>query len=260
VLGDAARRAQYDRFGEGGPAPDVHTWSTGQGGPYGNVHVDFGGEDLTSIFEQFFSRGMGGMGGLGGTRTRRRTAVRPRTGPRGADLEHAVELSFDEAVHGAEREVTLASPDGTTERVRFRVPPGVNEGQRVRVPGKGQEGPAGRGDMLITTHVRPHPYFRLDGRDVLLDLDLSFAEAALGAQVEIPTLDGRTLVRVPVGTSCGTKLRLRGRGVRDPRSGAVGDLYALVRIVVPRELSPRARELIQELDRELKLRLRENLR
>lgn len=249
VLGDPERRAQYDRFGAGGPAPDVRTWSS-SGQPFEGVTFDFGSlGDLTSIFEQFFNRGEVGA--------RRRAAGR-RSPPRGQDLEHEVELTFEEAVHGTQREVVLTGDPGTPEeRIRFRVPPGVNDGQRIRLRGRGQAGAGGRGDLLIRCRVRPHPYFRRDGVDVLLDLPLTFGEAALGARVEIPTLEGTTVVTVPPGTSSGTKLRLRGRGVRDPRTGRVGDLYAQVRVQVPKTMSPRARELVGELERELRLRPRD---
>jgi DnaJ-class molecular chaperone len=257
VLGDPERRAQYDRFGAGGPAPDVHTWTTGpRGVRYEDIPFDFGSlgglGDLTSIFEQYFSRGSG-------TRTRRRAAARAAA-PRGADLEHEVELSFDEAVRGTVREVALTagSPGAAGERIRFRVPPGVSDGQRVRVRGRGQEGPGGRGDLMIRCRVRPHPYFRREGQDVLLDVPLTYPEAALGAQVEIPTLDGRAVVKIPPGTSSGTKLRLRGRGVRGA-SGQCGDLYAIVQIHVPRALSERARGLLTELQQERREDPREHL-
>lgn len=248
VLGDAQRRDQYDRFGAGGPAPDVHAWTTGGPGirfedtPFFSSTGDLG--DLTGIFEQFFSRG-------GGGRTRRRSGVRPPP-TRGADLEHAIELSFEEAAQGAVRDIVLTAggPRGDSEQIRFRVPPGVNDGQRIRLRGKGHEGTGGRGDLLILCRVRPHPYFRREGQDILLDVPLTFAEAALGTQVEIPTLDGTALVKVPSGTSGGTKLRLRGRGVRDA-AGTTGDLYAIVQIETPKDLSPRARELLGELDQEL---------
>ncbi len=251
VLGDPQRRTQYDRFGAGGPIPDIHTWTTGQGVPFEDVRVDFGSlGDLSSIFEQFFSRGAP-------ARSARRRA--PRRGePHGENIESDVDITLDEAVRGTEREVVLtaAAGDGQPERIRFKVPPGITDGQRIRIRGKGQDGPGGRGDLMIRCHLRPPPHFRLEGRDVLYDLRLTFAEAALGAQVEIPTLDGTTLVKVPAGTSSGTKLRLRERGLRDPRTGEAGDLHAVVRIVVPKELSPRAHQLVQELDRELNQRPR----
>lgn len=243
VVGDPQRRAQYDRFGAGGPAPDVHAWTTGAS-PFESIHFDFGGGDLTSIFEQFFSR-------AASPATRRRTARRPAV--RGADLEHTLELSFDDAVRGAEREIVLTTsgPSQGQERIHFRVPAGVEDGQRLRLRGQGQEGPGGRGDLLILCRVQPHPCFRREGLDLLLDLKLTFTEAALGTEAEIPTLRGQTVVKVPPGTSGGTRLRLRGRGIQDARTGRTGDLYAVVRIEVPKRLSARARELIQQLDHEL---------
>jgi curved DNA-binding protein len=250
VLGDPEKRAQYDQFGAGGPMPEYQTW-TSRGGGVQDIPFDIGSMgDLSSIFEQFFSRGMGG------SRTRRRGGPARGMGPRGQDIDFDAELTLEEALRGTEREVLLTGPEGHEERIRVRVPAGVEDGQRVRVRGKGQDGPGGRGDLMIRCHIRAHPIFKRDGRDLLVDLRLTFAEAAFGTQVEIPTLDGNTVVKVPPGTSGGTKLRLRGRGVRLP-NGEAGDLYAVVRIAVPRELTPRARELIEELERELQLHPRQ---
>lgn len=245
ILGDADRRAQYDRFGAGGPTPEYRTWNV-SGGP--DVEFDFGSfGDLSSVFEQFFRRAERPAAG-------RRAASRAR--PRGADVEHVVDLSFEEAARGAARDVVLRSADtGETERLEVRIPPAVTDGQRIRVRGKGQPGPGGRGDLMIVCRVHPHPELRRENLDLLLDLALSFPEAALGTRVEIATLDGRTLVTVPPGTSSGTKLRLRGKGIHDPRSGQTGDLYAVVRIQAPRQLSPHARKLIEQLADELGVRL-----
>lgn len=255
VLGDPQRRAQYDRFGAGGPTPEFHTWSTGRGSPFASTDFDFSSlGDLTGIFEQFFSSGSGARG------RRRRTASRPR--PRGADIEHAVELSFEEAIEGTVREVLLTARGGRAarpERIEFRVPDGVADGQRIRVKGKGQDGPGGRGDLMILCRIRPHPYFRREGLNVLLDLPLTIREAALGTKVDIPTLDGITRVTVPAGTSGGTKLRLREKGIRDRRTGKTGDMLVAVRIQSPKSLSPKARKLLDELESELDLRPRTDL-
>src|SRR5262245_21069784 len=120
VLGDPDRRKQYDRFGEGGPAPDVHTWSSGGRSPFGGRGVEFNfdnGDDLSSIFEQFFSRG-------GGTTTRGRRRTAPASRPRGADLEYAVDLTFEEAARGCARDVRIsgATGGGAVEHISFRVP------------------------------------------------------------------------------------------------------------------------------------------
>jgi len=246
VLGDPERKAQYDRFGAGGPRPEFHTWTTSHV-PFEGIRFDFGSlGDLTSIFEQFFQRATGvGAGPRPGGRSR----------ARGPDLEYEVELSFEELLRGTTREIVLAS-NGHQERLEVRIPSGVEDGQRIRVRGKGQPGPGGRGDLMIRCRVRPHPYFRRDGLDILLDLPLTLTEATLGAKVEVPTPDGRATVIVPPGTPSGAKLRLRGHGVQDGRTRARGDLLAVVKIVPPKTLSPRARELLTELDRELRQQVR----
>jgi len=240
VLGDARRREEYDRFGAGGPAPEFRRWSSGQD-PFQGAHVEFNQGDLRDIFEQFFSRDA--------SRGARRRAPRPAR--RGADIEHAIDLGFLEAGRGVTHVVELRRAGGKPERIEVRIPPGVTDGQVIRVRGQGQDGPGGRGDLMIRCRVRSHPQFRRDGRDLLLDLPLSFAEAAFGAKIDIPTLDGATILTVPAGTVSGAKLRLRGRGFPDPQNGERGDMYAVVRIHVPKNLTPRARELIHALEQEL---------
>lgn len=250
VLGDPERRAQYDRFGAGGPPPDFQTWTTGGAPPFEGVEFDFGG-DLSSIFEQFFRRP--------GARGARRTTRRPRA--RGADLEHTVDLTFEEAVRGTTRQIRLQAggPDGRSERIEFRIPAGVADNQRIRVKGKGHAGPGGPGDLMIRCRVHPHRYFRRDGNDILLDLPLSLAEAIGGAKIDIPTLDGITTISVPPGTSGGKKLRLRGKGIATQGGAVQGDMYAVTRLVVPGELSSRARELLGQLADELKQKPRAGL-
>lgn len=239
ILRDPQRRAQYDRFGAGGPPPDFHNWTTGRPRGRHAPPVDFGPfGDLSSIFEQFFARS--------GPRGRRAAPSAARAERSGADLAHTVELSLEEVMHGTSRDIVLGH-DGHSERITFRVPAGVADGQRIRLRGKGHLGPGGRGDLLVTCRVRPHPIYRRDGQDLLVDVPLTYAEAALGAKVEIPTPQGPALLTIPPGTSSGAKLRLRGRGLANTRAGTTGDLYAVAKIVVPRDVPPRARALIEEL-------------
>lgn len=245
VLGDPQRRDQYDRFGAGGPLPDFQAWTTGGPSPFEGLNFDFGSMgDLGSIFEQFFRRPR--------ARGRARRTTR-HAAQRGADIEHTIELSFEEAARGTSREVRLTAGGGNapTQRIEFRIPAGVADGQRIRVKGKGQEGPGGRGDLMIRCRVHPHLFFRRDQNDILLDLPLSLTEALHGAKIDIPTLDGITRITVPPGTSSGTKLRLRGKGICDQRSATTGDMYAVTRLLVPKEISPRARELLDKLADEL---------
>jgi curved DNA-binding protein len=135
------------------------------------------------------------------------------------------------------------------ETVTIRIPPGVADGGSLRIPGKGGPGIGGGppGDLHARIRVRPHRFFRREGRDLLLDVDVTVREAALGAKVEVPTLDGRVTLTIPPGTDSGTKLRVRGKGIPSPSGGAPGDLYAVVQVRVPRNLGPRERELLDEL-------------
>ncbi len=140
------------------------------------------------------------------------------------------------------------------ETLEVRVPAGVGSGSRVRVAGKGNAGERGgaAGDLYILVEVAPHRFFRREGNDVFLDLPLSFREAVMGAKVAIPLPDGgEAMVTVGAGTPCGQKLRLKGKGFRDLRSGARGDLFAVVKVAVPSRVGEKARRLIEELEQAL---------
>lgn len=136
------------------------------------------------------------------------------------------------------------------ERVRARLPAGIADGARLRLPGRGRVPRAGEavppGDLYLVVRVRPHPYFERDGLDVHAELPVTYAEAALGAEIEVPTLDGPVRTRLPAGTPSGQRFRLRERGIRDP-SGRVGDHYYRVRIVVPSRIDDETRAMIERL-------------
>lgn len=244
VLGDADRRRQFDQFGAGGPAPNYQTWAQSGRHPFQNAgNVDFSSMgDLGSIFEAFFSRG--GAATATRSRSRRGRAAPQRPAPAPAP-EHTLEISFEESAHGTTRELMLHAGDTTPEHIEVRIPRAVADGQVIRVRGRGQPDMDGRGDLLIRIRVRPHSFFRRDGLDVLLDVPLSIPEAVLGAKIEIPTLDVRAQLTIPPGASSGMRLRLRGRGFAKP-SGETGDMYAVLKIVAPREPSPRLKQLVAE--------------
>jgi len=244
-----------------------------EGDPFSTFRFE-GGGDLGSILGDIFS-GMGGMGDAAGKgRGRRRGA---RVAP-GADLQFETKLTFDQAIHGTTLKIPMARlavcptcsgtgltkdgrsacPDcggsGTqrvTETIQVRIPPGAEDGSKVRVAGKGEAGPGGgpSGDLYVVLQVEPHPYFRRDGRDILLDLPLTVSEAALGTRVEVPTVDGRVTLTVPAGSSSGRKLRLKGRGVAGRDGAARGDQIVVLQIVTPAVADGRSRELLEELDR-----------
>jgi DnaJ-class molecular chaperone len=135
--------------------------------------------------------------------------------------------------------------------VTVRIPPGVADGARVRVPEKGHAGRRGGrpGDLYITVQVATHPLFERDGDDLRLVVPIAVHEAALGARIEVPTVDGRTRLRIPPGTQSGQRFRLHGRGVPSPRDGRPGDLVVEVRLVLPRLLDERSKELMREFGR-----------
>jgi len=137
------------------------------------------------------------------------------------------------------------------ERVRVRIPPGIEDGGRVRVPGKGDSGGGGgaSGDAFLVIRVEPDPRFRREGRDLVCEVTVGLARAALGGTVQVPTLDGAATVTLPAGTRSGQRLRLRGRGVPAHRGRPAGDLHAIVQIEPPRKLDDRSRELLEEFAR-----------
>ncbi|HET9480165.1 MAG TPA: J domain-containing protein [Candidatus Polarisedimenticolia bacterium] len=138
-----------------------------------------------------------------------------------------------------------------TEDIKVRIPPGVEDGAKVRVAGKGEAGLRGGppGDLYVVLKVRPHPYLRRDGRDVVLELPLEIAEAALGTRVDVPTVEGRVTLTVPPGSSSGHRLRLRGRGVAAAPGGRPGDQIVVLQIVTPKELDERSRQILEEFSR-----------
>ena len=137
-----------------------------------------------------------------------------------------------------------------TETIDVRIPAGVANGGRVRVPGKGNAGTMGApaGDLYLQVVVKPHPYFERRGNDLYTKVPVTVHEASLGAKVEVPTIDGRSLVRIPPGTNSGKTLRLKEKGVPSARNGARGDQYVEIQIVVPEPADERVRTLMKELE------------
>jgi curved DNA-binding protein len=157
-----------------------------------------------------------------------------------------LELDFLDAVRGGERRLTLGG-----DTINVRIPPGVDTGGRLRIPGKGGPGIGGGppGDLQVELRVSPHRLFTREGRDLTFDLPVTVSEAVRGAKVEVPTLDGRATLTIPPGTDSGTRLRLRGKGVPDPRGGKSGDLFARIQIRVPRTLDEAAKQSLEALER-----------
>jgi curved DNA-binding protein len=266
VLKDPEKRKKYDRFG--------HAWKQAQqrtgGAPPGweNVRVEYGpgfdfdfggeggrvgadGEAFSSLFEQLFGgRGRDREpfgGGFAGFQAR---SANPRSARRGGDVEAEVELGLEEAARGGKRQVTLADPEsGQRQTLEVTIPPGIQAGKKLRLGGQGGEGLGGRGDLLLKVKIAPHPRFRLDGRDLHVEVPLAPWTAALGGEIDVPTLDGRQRIKVPAGTSSGRRIRLAGKGFPGGAGKPAGDLYAELQIAVPKTLTDRERELFAELAR-----------
>jgi curved DNA-binding protein len=252
VLSDADKRSNYDEFGDVSLATGFDVEAArqaresfgarfGSGAPPGGgASGDFHFGSIDDLFGGMFA----GAGSAGG-------GIRMR----GADVEAELELDFLEAVRGGEKRLSLRRPslDGApiAEDVTVRIPVGVDANGRLRIPGKGGHG-VGQGppgDLWVTLRVRPHAQFERQGKNLSLDLPVSVREATLGCQVEVPTLDGRATLTIPAGTDSGSRLRMRGKGVIDPRGGDHGDLIVRIQIRVPRDLDEEARASLEELSR-----------
>ena len=244
VLRDPEKRERYDRLGA--------NWRAGQdvsaaggfderfdpGNGFGGVSFDFGEGEFSDFFDGLFSRRRGGRAG-------RAAGGFDSFSMRGGDAEAVLELSLEEAAKGGKRRLSLA--DGRSLEVD--IPRGVRDGQRIRLAGQGSSGMGGgpAGDLYLRIRLKPHPRFRVDGRDLYVDIAVSPWEAALGAEVPVPTLEGDARVKVPPGSSSGRRLRLRGQGLPGSAGAQAGDLYAVVMIQVPKKLTKRERDLFEKL-------------
>jgi curved DNA-binding protein len=255
VLSDPQTRRRYDMFGpDFRQVPedvDPEVWRRAQAGARasagagGRAPRGFGtGEevDLEDLLSGLFG-GRGARGARGGAgRAGRGWGPIP-----GADQTAEIEISIEDAYHGARKTVSLAGPAGT-RNLQVTIPPGVTDGQRIRLSGQGGHGSDGAppGDLYLVVRIGRHRNYRLEGRDLHVELRLAPWEAALGTSVAVPTPGGEAKVTVPPGTSSGRRLRLRGRGLPNPK-GTPGDLLAEARIVVPAKPSERERELLEQL-------------
>ncbi|MEJ0093086.1 MAG: DnaJ C-terminal domain-containing protein [Methylocella sp.] len=254
ILGDEKKRGAFDRGeidAEGKPRhPGFEGFAAGGAGSRANAgagrgfeHFEFnfgggrpGGQrfDASDIFGDLF----GAPGGRRGARGPSASAPPPR----GEDVAASVTVGLAEAVKGGTARVTL--PSGRTLDVS--VPAGIEDGKQIRLKRQGQPGMAGGepGDAIITVKIAKHPYFRVEGRDLRLDLPVALYEAVLGAKVNAPTLDGAVELAVPAGSNGGRTLRLRGKGLPNPQGGA-GDLLVTLRIVLPDEPDAELQELMR---------------
>ena len=299
ALSDDQKRAAYDRYGHAAfdPRARASSWAGGGGfhDPFEIFRDVFGGS-AGSIFDELFSGGRSD----------------PSQAQRGSDLRYDLELSFEEAAHGCEKEIAVSKPDvcehchgsgaesgsktrvcptcggcgqiitsrgifsiaqtcnrcegagrildhpckvchgagrrENTSKIKLRIPPGVDTGARLRSAGNGEAGVRSgpSGDLYVVLHVKAHSIFHRDGDDLLCEVPISFVQAALGAEIEVPTLNGNAAMKIPAGTQAGTMFRLKGKGVKNVQGYGVGDLHVRVNVEVPARLTSEQRAKLQE--------------
>lgn len=273
VLSDPEKRRRYDSLG---PDWQRYTQAPPAGPPGGGFRVEYGGDPGNlGDFSEFFRSIFGDLGAHA-RRGSRSGGIRFDEGfdrtPRGADVEAGVEISLDEAFHGARKTFAMdleepcavcggsgnvqgkpcaACGGGGWQRaqrqVDVKIPAGVKSGQRVRVSGEGTGAPGARGDLYLSVTVATHPFFERKGDDVHLTLPITAPEAALGTSIEVPTLRGKVSMKVPPATSSGRAFRLPGYGMPRLKGGGAGDQFVAIKVVMPSELTSEERELYEKL-------------
>jgi DnaJ-class molecular chaperone len=257
VLNDPKKRELYDRYGSsfesmgpGGPGGGPqYTWTTSGPGGFEDL-------DLSQFFGEKYGQGAGGGGGFAEMFKQFRTgggeaggSATGRTPRRGEDLTSEVTIPFNTAVTGGEVELSLKRRTGKVETIRVKIPAGIEDGKRIRLRGQGEAGPkrGTPGDILLTVHVAPHPYFSRRGPHLDVKVPVTLAEAALGAKIDLPTPKGTVQLTIPPGSSSGAKLRLKGFGIPS-KDGSAGDLFAEVQIILPKPLDDDSQRMIKEID------------
>jgi curved DNA-binding protein len=264
VLGDAEKRKKYDELGANWKSgaefrPPPGNGNFGGQNPRGRTvtpeefETQFGGTGFSDFFEQIFGARMrGGAGGFN-----QRGGFSPEElAERGNDIEGDIMVSLEEAMNGSVREVNVRRPVGRTmkaETFQVKIPAGVTEGQKLRLSGRGEAGSSGgeAGDLYLRVRFAKHPDFEVAEHNLVYEAELAPWEVVLGAEISVPTLDGRVKIKIAPGTQGGQKLRVRGRGLPQ-RVGLRGDLIVVTQIAVPAKISDAEKKLWEQLARESK--------
>lgn len=235
VLGDKEKRERYDLLGSNYRAGQDFTPPPGFDGMFGGGFG--GGGGFSDFFESLFRGQAAGRGGFGGQ----------GFAQQGEDQQAKISISLEEAISGAEMNLTLQNPQTGTKQVKVRVPAGIKPGQKIRLAGQGYPGRGGgaAGDLFLEVTLKSHPLFKVDGLDVLLDLPITPWEAALGTVVEVPTLKGRVKLKVAAGTQSGSKLRLKGRGLGKEE----GNQFVVLQIHTPKADSEELKAAYEALEK-----------
>ena len=240
VLSDPQKKEQYDTFGSSGFHKQYSQEDIFRGFDFGGTFKDMGMGGNEDIFSRLFGGAFGRGGGMGGGY---------RSGPqRGGDLEMETDISFRDAVNGAEKVVAFRR-NGKREELKIKIPAGVDNGSKIRISGKGGQGEGGgpAGDLFLIIRVLPDPVFTRDGGDLFVERQIPFSAACLGTSMDIPTLEGDKRIKIPAGIQPGTKIRLKGFGVKPLGSNTKGDLFVKITIHVPESLSGEQKKLVEEL-------------
>ena len=242
TLSDPEKKKTYDMFGTSG-----FGGQRAGGGSYRQYSRGF--PDIDEIFKDIFSQG-GGAYGMGGARGNfgdvfdfgnvRQQPRKPK------NIQHTVTLDFETAVKGGEKELLVKSPESGTKKITVKIPAGVKTGSKVRLPGKGEQINSMAGDLILEIKVLSHPVFKRENDDIYIDVPLTVYEAALGTLIDVPTIESPVKLTIPPGVGSGTKMRLREKGVRNPKTGKRGDQFVVVQIAMPEESSEHMKKLMDE--------------
>ncbi|MYB27449.1 MAG: DnaJ domain-containing protein [Candidatus Dadabacteria bacterium] len=243
TLSDPEKKKTYDMFG----TSSFGGQRTG-GGSYRQYSRGF--PDIDEIFKDIFSQGGGayGMGGAGGSfgdifdfSNVRQQPRRPK------NIQHTLTLDFETAVKGGEKELLVKSPEVGTKKITVKIPAGVKTGSKVRLPGKGEQINSMAGDLILEIKVLSHPVFRRENDDIYIDLPLTVYEATLGTLIDVPTIESPVKLTIPPGVGSGTKMRLREKGVKNPKTGERGDQFVVIQIAMPEKSSEDMKKLMDEI-------------
>lgn len=252
VLSDTQKKQNYDQFGsaDGNPYGQGGSPFSGGGNPFGQGGPRYsrssaGPESFSDIFGDLFG-GAGAQGFDGGG-----FSQRGRAPQKGADLRYTLTISFEEAFAGAEKVIVFARQKGSKEentKLSVTVPPGVKEGQRLKLAGEGDSPNSGSaGDLYVIINLLQHLLFKREEYDVILDLPLKYTDAILGMEAEIPTLSGKSQIKIPAGTSTGQVLRLKNKGFPKLGSSGQGDMLVKIIVDVPQTVSLKQKQLVEDL-------------
>jgi len=258
VLSDPEKRQQYDSFGSDAFSRRFSQEDIFRNFDFNDILREFGFGGFDSNFSKIF----GGGPRKQSFKTRssdpfseifgRQQYGQQHRSHKGPDLVYELTITLEDAYAGSERAISI-NKRGETDEIKIKVPPGINQGQKLRVPGKGNQSMNGGspGDLLITIHVVPHPVFIRDGDDIYIHKTITYSEATLGTSIDIPTLTGDARrIKIPAGTQNNTKIRMRGYGIPHFRGTGKGDEFVRISVAVPKKLTKKQKELIENLSEE----------